>query len=365
MSVINTMLKKLDARGVPSAHGLAAPQSAASMPLARRRTVSWRLPALVLGAGLAIGLATLADWPALLRNGATLPLRAAQAAPAAETGTPGARTRPPALLAPTAPTAPAAPPAPSALPARTESAGPSTVVASVTPTRPAVIAPAAATSARADASSAISLPASLAAPLALPARIDKHPSAQSPAQRVAGLLRQATELAQAGQRRSALDRAHEALVLDPRNAPTRLLAAVLEHESGASERAAILLREGLEMNPHDAAQALLLARIQVVQGAGSAALDTLDEHGVTGADADGLRGGILAQQGDFKRAQAAYASAAREQPANPMWWFGLGVALESDGQGASARQAYARAQRIGLPRDDLAAYADQRLRAPE
>ena len=106
-----------------------------------------------------------------------------------------------------------------------------------------------------------------------------------------------------------------------------------------------------------------MARILVAQGANADALGVLDQHAVAGADADGLRGGILAQQGDFRRSLAAYDSAARQQPGNAMWWFGLGVALDSEGQAPRARQAYARAQSIGLPREDLTAYAAQRLQS--
>jgi MSHA biogenesis protein MshN len=140
---------------------------------------------------------------------------------------------------------------------------------------------------------------------------------------------------------------------------------VLEHELGASERAAQLLQDGLALTPGDAAQALLLARIQVAQGDAHAALATLELNAVTGAEAEGLRGGILAQQGRFQAALPAYESAARQQPANPMWWFGLGVALDAEGQGGKARLAFARAQQLGLQRDDLQQFVDQRLRTPE
>ena len=138
---------------------------------------------------------------------------------------------------------------------------------------------------------------------------------------------------------------------------------MLEHETGADDRASALLRDGLARHPQDTAQALLLARILVAQGDGTQALAVLDKHGVTGADADGLRGGVLAKMGDFKQALTAYESAARAQPANPMWWFGLGVALDSEGFGQRARQAYLRAQAIGLQRADLISYADQRIAA--
>jgi len=46
-----------------------------------------------------------------------------------------------------------------------------------------------------------------------------------------------------------------------------------------------------------------------------------------------------------------------------LWWLGVGVALESLGEPARARQAFAKAQALGLPREDLRHYVDERLRA--
>jgi Flp pilus assembly protein TadD len=106
-----------------------------------------------------------------------------------------------------------------------------------------------------------------------------------------------------------------------------------------------------------------LARLQAQQGQTAAALATIDSHRLADATAQGLRGGLLAQTGDYPRALAAYESAARQEPANPLWWFGLGVALESEGDPARARQAYTRAQASGLAPEELAHYAEQRLRA--
>lgn len=373
MSVINSMLKKLDERGAAASAGGAAAAHPPALPAARsNQRPAWRLPAIVLAGGAVIAATALADWPGLSKPDAAAKSPAAMVATTTPTDAPTAPATPTSTTAPTTtagghPVTSATDPATAAMPAASKPA----LVAMVAPaahtaTQSATPARAREISTAADAASttaALPLPASLVTPIPLPSRIDKRLIAPSSDQRVAALFRQATDLAQAGQRRAALERAHEALAIDPRHAPTRLLGAVLEHESGQSERAAQLLRDGLQNNPGDTTLALLLARVQVAQGEAAQALATLDQHAVTGADADGLRGGILAQQGEFKRSLGAYENAARHQPANPMWWLGLGVALESEGHGARARQAYARAQAIGLPREDLATYVDQRLRS--
>ncbi len=351
MSVINAMLKKLDERGIPLPPGGAALNPLPPSALQPASAARWRLPAIVLIGGAAVAFTALADWPQLVR-----PAKQAHA-PAASAASLNAET---AVSEPTAASAIAT----AAAPASAASPGgalPSVAVAA--PAMRAAAEPRSQPARTAGSASGIALPPSLATPAPLPARIDKRLVATNAEQRVLALYRGATALAQSGQSRAALERAHEALAIDAQHAPTRFLAAVLEHESGASERAAQLLRDGLAANPRNAAQALLLARILVAQGDAAEAMATLDRHGVMGPDADGLRGGILVQQGDFKRSLDAYESAARQQPANAMWWLGLGVALDSEGHGQRARQAYARAQAIGLPRDDLVSYVDQRLRA--
>lgn len=202
-----------------------------------------------------------------------------------------------------------------------------------------------------------------------PSRIDKRAHAPSPEQRLAQLHRQAVEAAQAGQRHTAIAKALELLAIEPRHGAARQLAAALEHEAGAPARAAELLREGLALSERGSAQAaalaLPLARLLAAQGLADEALQVLDEYGLAAAEAQGLRAGVLARRGDYAAALPAYEAAARAQPLQPMWWLGLGVALESLGEPARARQAFAKAQAIGLPREDLAAYVELRLRALE
>jgi MSHA biogenesis protein MshN len=386
VSVIHQMLKKLDERGQSSpglSPGAVPPHNAAAV-------ARWRLPLIVAAGGAAIAFTAFADWPApplmvaaagSAAGSTAAPLREELPTPAAEparattASTNPVRAEPqparvepqPARVEPQPVRAepqavraePVEAPAPGlrqAQPERKEAQPQAHAERKARQQDPPGTAPSVAP---------LALPASLAAPVPNPARIDKRAVALKPEQQAALLQRQAAELAQAGQRRAAVERAREALAADARHAPSRLLAAVLEHELGHSERAAALLREGLTLQPGNADQALLLARIQVAQGDAAAALSTLDSHAVEGAESQGLRGGILAQQGRFQAALPAYESAARQQPANPMWWFGLGVALDAEGLGGKARLAFARAQQLGLQREDLQHFVDQRLRTPE
>lgn len=361
MSVIHSVLTKLDARGAPPPAALGAMPAMTPDARAPQRLIVTAL----LGAA-AIGFAAFGNWPAWLGQASAAQPVAPAAADASQAviaavATPAPETAPDTSpkAAPAAPSAPPAPRAASAAPA----AAPARAAA---PVPAAAAAPAGARHrdvrriAMAATSRAAIDPAEAAVATA-PASIDKRPVAPQPAQRAVLLLHRAQESAQAGQPRAALALAREALALDPALAAARVLAAVLEHETGASERAASLLREGLARTPGDSAQALLLARVQIAQGDRAGALATLERHAVRGAEADGLRGGILTQQGDAEGALRAYEGAVRQQPANSMWWLGLAIALDATGDAQRAQQAYARALAIGLPRADLTQYADRRL----
>lgn len=231
--------------------------------------------------------------------------------------------------------------------------------------RAAAVAPAEAAPPAADVMPPLRARADLASLPPTPPRIDKRPRAPDAAQRQALLYRQAVDAAQAGQRLASIALAHEVLAQNPRHEPARQLAAHLEFEAGSPERAVTLLRDGLAQPGAGPALALALARVLAAEGLPDEALAVLDAHQVTGPEAAGLRGGVLARRGDYAAALPAYEAAARAQPMNGMWWLGLGVALDALGEPARARQAFAKAQAVGLPRDDLASYAEQRLRALE
>lgn len=371
MSFIHDVLQRLDARG-------AAPPALAGMPPtvhAANAGASKRLLATGVIGAAAIGFAAFGDWPNWLRRTAAAP-RPALTTPAGQPA--GTVTAAPVAAGPGA-AGPGAEAAASSAPSATAmapAAGATPGAPSPEAARTAAPAPRATARAPAERARVVAARQQPAGPDDLgsqqageihhdAARIDKRSIAQTGAQRALLLLRQAHDAAQAGQPRAAIDKAREALALDASLSSARLLAALLEHETGASDRAGDLLRDGLARDPRDAALALALARVTVAQGDAAGALAVLERYPVRGAEADGLRGGILTQQGDSARALPAYESAARQQPANPMWWLGLGVALDAERQPQRARQAYARALSLGLPRDDLTLYAEQRLRAAE
>ena len=353
MSVINKMLRDLEARRAPA---VAAPDAVHATAPQRK---SGRLLGLTVLGGAAAAAMAFGDWPALLAAKASpvpVPLvvvqfdepavaveRAAPAASAASAAEP-VHTRAP--LPP-----PAAPPPVAAQAAVT----PRTTTPPTAPTptpepRPATITPVAAP------------PSSL--PAALPptaATVEKRMAALAPAQRAQALYRQGLELAGTGHGRQAVERLKDALKLDPALAAARMHAASLLLEQGRGAEAEGLARDGMALSADEPALATLLARVLADRGDATGALALLTRQDRLGADGFGLRAGLLAQQGDFQRALPDYEQAVRLQPGNSLWWLGLGVALEADGRSQQARQVYGRAQAIGMERADLNTFIDQKL----
>lgn len=200
------------------------------------------------------------------------------------------------------------------------------------------------------------------APQTATAAVDKPLIDETPRQRAQMLYRQAAELAATGHASQAIDRALESLKADPLDADARQFATSLLYEQQRLTEAEALARQGLAINPQQGRLTYLLARMLSDRGNHESALALLDQQTNLGADGHGLRGGILSRSGDFKRASLAYQSAVAQQPDNSLWWLGLGVALEAQGQPQDARRVYAKAQSLGMARADMAAFIDEKLR---
>jgi MSHA biogenesis protein MshN len=338
MSVINRMLAELDARRAPApppaAHPAAVPMVMPPRGSARR---------LLLGACLA-SVAALGNWPAWFGAPARAPQPAAMAEPAV--ALPVA-----AALAPTG--------APIAASAAAPMAGLSYSLSpprTTTPARP-----------RRLAAAALPVPASLPTPLPpdapAPSQVEKQAVALSAAQQAARTYREAVDLAAAGSSTQAIDKALEALRQAPRHTAARQLAAVLMFESHRLDEARTLLAEGLAHGPQDPALVLLMARLLVDSGEHAGALQWLDTLAAPGAEAQGLRAGILVQQGRVAQALPAYEAAVRLAPEHAPWWLGLGLALDAQGRAAEARLAFQRARALGSLRGDLLVYVEQKLAA--
>ncbi len=365
MSVINRMLRDLEARRPSnSAPANAASDAVHATPATAPRRRLWLL---LLAGGAAISVAGFGDWPKAFSMSSRSPTPAAMLdiTVAAET---------PAPVPPAAPlqSAPQNAPPGGATGAAAVAPAPTLTARAERETRTAepFAKVAAATMRRAPQSvpSPISVNSSPGAALAepsAPGNVDKRMLLLPAAQRAQSLFRQGLELAGTGHARAALDKLQEALKLDAGLLSARHGAATLWLELGQPAQAETLALQGLELAPQEPRLIYLLARILADRGDAAGAIARLDSSRALDADGFGLRAGLLSQQGNFQRALADYEQAVRQQPGNSLWWLGLGVALEAAGHAPQARQAYTRAQTIGIARHDLNLFVDQKLASLE
>lgn len=177
--------------------------------------------------------------------------------------------------------------------------------------------------------------------------------------------RRAVALANGGNAQEATDLLLAVLRQDGGHVGARRLLARLLIELRRFDEAAAILAEGLVAQPGQIAWAMTLARLQVERGDLSAAARTLQaSQAYAGDNADylGFHGHVLHRQGQHKAAAETYQAAARIAPGEGRWWLGLGLALEADARQAEAREAFLRARASGSLNADLGALVDQKLR---
>lgn len=210
------------------------------------------------------------------------------------------------------------------------------------------------------AEKAVPLPRSAASPA-----IEKTPVAGSPRERAEADYRKAIGVLNQGRTQEAVDLLQHALRIDTEHGASRQLLFKLLHEARRTDEAAQLLREGLQVQPAQIAWAMSLARLQVDRGDFNGAWHTLQASlPAAGGSADyhGFAAHVLQRLGRHKEAATRYETAARLAPGDGRWWLGLGLALESDGRPAEAREAFAHARASGTLSADLLAIVEQKLR---
>jgi Flp pilus assembly protein TadD len=378
MSVLNQMLDDLSARGalLPAGNAAVAPGvlAAEARPAPRRgvRRVVWSGLALC-GVALVGGLL----WMQEQARDAQLSGR-----PRAVVASAPVAAEPPVAAMPvvaaaaqpapvdiqevrTADSTPRQPPASAAVPRR------ETVAREVEPRRagaprpamPRVQGTAAAPAVRpAAAADSAATPASTSAgatPTDPPAIERRLPAGQE----LAAEMARASELIARGRNTEAIALLRSVLARDAAQAPARAALAALLAEAGQRDAALATLLDGVKV---DALRfAMPAARLQHDLGDTAGALATLGSVPPlqqTGAH-HALAGGLAYQAGRYGEAIDAYRRAVSSAEPQPVWWLGLGLALEAAGQGAEAHAAFARlASARALPAD-MQRFVAQRLAA--
>ena len=375
MSLVNKMLRDLDARRVGEGERAALP--AAVTPLAARSEPVRLVPLLLFAAVALAAAAGGMVWYGAQPGDSPLPASPRIPAPAPVAQIPVAPAPVAVVATPAVPAAAATDGS-----AATNAVPPSLRMADELLVAPAAVVvppakPAAATPKPAEPSPAKPKSAEIATPKLAPAvtgkavpvaaesRIDKQERMPSAAERAESEYRRAVLAQRQGHADQAVAGYRAALEGYSEHAAARSSLSALLIEAKRFDEAEDLLRKGTELPPVRLASTLALARLKVERNQVPAALELLQKNAASGersAEYQGFTGALLNRAGRLTEAIDHYQAATRLSPGEGRWWAGLGIALDAAGRAPEAREAYQKARSLpGLPAD-LARHIEQRLR---
>ncbi|HYD96061.1 MAG TPA: tetratricopeptide repeat protein [Noviherbaspirillum sp.] len=397
MSLINKVLRELDARraDAPGTGSFAQPVRAVPAPRPKR-TVWWGVAAVALMAGGALAWEQFrpAHAPAPAQKTGQLPLRmdvdlsmeqpgappVSPAQPVPPEPAAAAVDRPAETAAPVvAVSAPAAPPqalVPPPVPAVPADAGQSKRTPKAAVPKEAVPpAPAPEVSQAAPpAKSTARMPkASVPAPEGRPSEsrsseaqpaITKQVREMTPQQRAENEYRKAVLAVQQGKAADALPALELTIQLDPQHAAARQVLIGIMLEQNRREDALRIARDGVQLDPGQHGLAMILARLELEKGELHSAIQTLDRslpYASDRADYLAFLAAVLQRDGQHKRAVDHYLQALQKTPQQGAWWMGLGISLQADRRLAEAQEAFKRAKATNTLSPELLSFVDARL----
>lgn len=196
-------------------------------------------------------------------------------------------------------------------------------------------------------------------------RISKQEHVPSPTEQADALYQQGREANRTGRLEEAITHYQTALSLSPEHIAARQSLASLLISAQQWNAVEPVLREGISLPATRMTSTLTLARLFVERNQAADALDLMQQQAASGeknAEYQGFLAALLNRAGRASEAAKRYQLATQLAPTEARWWAGLGIALETDGQSAAAHEAYLKARSLpGLP-PELAVHVEQRLR---
>lgn len=351
MSIINQMLRDLDARHASANERAGLPTGLRTLPPEQAsRSKTW----LLLAAGLIAG--ALIAWFFVSQQAAT-PVLPQPVTPVAQSQP----VPPPAPVPTTVPETPAPAPVPAPVPAP-KPAPVSAAVPVTKPPAPVAIAPVAASVEK--PMKAVAPPPVVMAPLG-EGQIDKQPKGGMSREQAEAEYRKGMQAAGIGDNVTAIPALRRALDIDPKHIKARQALLSVLASSRQWDEVKQVAQSGLALDPARTGWASILARLQHEQGDTEGAVKTLESHAAHAAgDADfqGLFAFLLQKRQRYADAAQHYQAALALRPGEGRWWFGLGLALEGAGRIDEAKTAFGKARDAGNLPTDMLGVIEQKLR---
>jgi len=198
------------------------------------------------------------------------------------------------------------------------------------------------------------------------ARITKTDRPYTPEELAANAYREALLARSQGNPAEAERRLKTLLAAQPQHTHARELLAAILVESGRWPEAQETLEQGVTQVPAHAAFRYQLARLHLEHGSEAKALAVLERaraDGIQDAELPAFLAALYQRGGRHEEAIQHYKEALATRPAEGKWWLGLGISFEARQDSAAARDAYRRALDTGRLPDNLTRYAEDRLKA--
>ena len=218
-----------------------------------------------------------------------------------------------------------------------------------------------ATTASAKSSGALPEPDVVTSPASASARAAEQPQT-SARQAAENAYRRALLMLQEGRISAAIATLEQALRSAPRHDAARQTLIGLLLEAKRTDEAMQQLQQALNLDQNQPALAMMLARLQVEQG--GPALQTLIRSLPCAQDDAAYQGFVAALlQRAQRHAEAVehYTTALQLNPANGIWWIGLGISLQAQKNLAGAKEAFQKAKASASLGGDLSAFVDKKL----
>ncbi len=184
-----------------------------------------------------------------------------------------------------------------------------------------------------------------------PGPIERTRAARTPAEQAQALYHRAVRRLEGAHRHQAGNLLRQALGLDARALPPRLLLAGLAIQDRRYEKARALLTAGLVLHPHAIADAMLLAQVDLDVGQADAAVAALKPFARAPAARESfleLYASAAMRAGQMPLAARVYQAGVLRYPHSGVLWTGLGICRAARGRTDAARRAFMAALRCPL-----------------